>query len=127
MDKGAFIMHRIPGSNADINSEATRSVSKMEATISHRPVLKTVVGKYCAADTDSDGRFCSLFQRMESGEWKARYVKHWYEKDKLIPIIPNLVPELDERELQRFSVGNRYLTCCREGTTDGVKVSTDMS
>lgn len=125
MDKGAFIMHRIHGSTTDINPEATRAVTKMKATISQRFKMKTVDGKDCEVDAESDCRFCFLFQRMENGEWKARYVRHWYEKDKLIPVNPNLVPVLDEKELAKFPVGYRYLAYCQEATM-GVKVSTDM-
>ncbi|KAF7512661.1 hypothetical protein GJ744_000922 [Endocarpon pusillum] len=61
MAKGTFIMHRILGSTTDINSEATRAVSEMKATISQRFLLQTADGKDCEADTESDCRFCSLF------------------------------------------------------------------
>src|SRR6266536_1825410 len=125
MDKGAFIMHRIHGSTTDINLEATRAVTKMKATISQRFKMKTADGKDCEVDAESDCRFCFLFERNGDGDWKARYVRHWYEKDKLIPVNPNHVPVLDEKELERFPVGYRYLAYCQEATM-GVKVSVDM-
>jgi hypothetical protein len=125
MDKGAFIMHRIHGTTTDINAEATRAVTKMKATISQRFELKTVDDKTCEADAESDCRFCFFFSRNEKNEWKAQYTRHWYEKDKLIPVNPNLVPALDEARLQRYPVGYRYLAYCQEATM-GVKVALDL-
>lgn len=74
MDKGAFIMHRCHGISTDVNTEATRAVTKMKATITQRFVLDGV-----EADAESDCRFC-FFWHKHNGEWRARYVRHWYEK-----------------------------------------------
>ena len=63
---------------------------------------------------------------MESGGWKARYVRHRYEQDKLIPVNPSLVPVLDEKALRRFPVRYRYSVYCQEATMDRVRVSTEM-
>lgn len=75
MDKGAFIMHRCHGSTTDINVEATRAVTKMKATITQRFTIDD-----CEVDAESDCRFCFFWVKMDSGEWRARYVRHWYEK-----------------------------------------------
>nr|KAK5442243.1 hypothetical protein LTR18_006096 [Exophiala xenobiotica] len=120
MDTGAFIMHRCHGVTSDINLDATRAVTKMKATITQRFNLDG-----CEADAESDCRFCFFWVKTEAGEWRARYVRHWYEKDKLIPVNPNKVPKLDEQELQRYPVGYRYLAYCQEKTM-GVKVLLDM-
>jgi hypothetical protein len=135
MDNGAFIMHRCHGTSTDINTEATRAVTKMKATITQRFFFDD--GE---ADAESDCRFCFFWVKTESGEWRARYVRHWYEKvrvhatrqyvglpfqDKLIPVNPNRVPKLDEEALQRFPSGYRYLAYCQEKTM-GVKVLLDM-
>jgi hypothetical protein len=76
MDRGAFIHHRIHGSTTDINTDATRAVTKMKATISQRFVLKSADGKDCEVDAESDCRFCFFFMRNKTNEWKARWVRH---------------------------------------------------
>jgi hypothetical protein len=75
MDHGAFIMHRCHGISTDINVEATRAVTKMKATITQRFNLDGI-----EADAESDCRFCFFWMKMDNGEWKARFVRHWYEK-----------------------------------------------
>ena len=75
MDKGAFIMHRCHGSSTDINADATRAVTKMKATITQRFELEG-----CEVDAESDCRFCFFWVRNEEGEWRAKFVRHWYEK-----------------------------------------------
>lgn len=126
MDKGAFIMHRVHGSTTDINPEATRAVTKMKATITQRfDALECVSGGTCEADAESDCRFIFFFQKESDGRWLARFVRHWYEKDKLIPVNPRKVPELDEERLKKYPTGYRYLAYCQEETM-GVQVLLDL-
>lgn len=126
MDKGAFIMHRIHGSTTDINPEATRAVTKMKATITQRfESLECVSGGTCEADAESDCRFIFFFQKESDGRWLARFVRHWYEKDKLLPINPMRVPKLDEERLKGYPTGYRYLAYCQEETM-GVQVLLDL-
>jgi len=117
MDKGAFIMHRCHGATTDINTEATRAVTKMKATITQR---FTIDG--CEVDTESDCRFCFFWIKEAegpvAGEWRAKYVRHWYEKDKLLAINPAKVPVLDKERLEKLPVGYRYLAYCQEATMD---------
>jgi hypothetical protein len=120
MDRGAFIMHRIHGSSTDITPDAKRAITKMKATITQR---FTIDG--CEADAESDCRFCFFWEKQSTGDWKARFVRHWYEKDKLIPVNPAKVPKLDEDKLNGFPSGYRYLAYCQEATM-GVKVLLDM-
>ena len=120
MDKGAFIMHRCHGTTTDISPLGDRAVTKMKATITQRFVIQN-----CEVDAESDCRFCFFWQKEESGEWKARFVRHWYEKDKLIAVNPARVPKLDEESLEGFPVGYRYLAYCQEETM-GVSVMRDM-
>ncbi|KAK5293094.1 hypothetical protein LTR16_001772 [Cryomyces antarcticus] len=117
------------GASTEINPSATRATTKMEATITQR---FTIHG--CDVDAESDCRFCFFWEKGTSsppatgipdGEWRARFVRHWYEKDKLIPINPAKVPTLDEEKLQGFPTGYRYLAYCQEATM-GVKVMLDM-
>ena len=58
-------------------------------------------------------------------KWKARWVHRWYEKDKLIPVDPRKVPELDDELLKTFPSGYRYLAYCQK-TTMGLEVMTDL-
>jgi hypothetical protein len=120
MDNGAFIMHRIHGSTTDINADATRAVTKMKATITQR---FTIDG--CDVDAESDCRFCFFFEKEADGRWLARFVRHWYEKDKLIPVDPRRIPKMDDEKLNTFPVGYRYLAYCQEETM-GAKVMRDM-
>lgn len=120
MDTGAFIMHRVHGSSTDITPDATRAVTKMKATITQRFAIDG-----CEVDAEADCRFCFFWERIDSGEWRARFVRHWYEKDKLIPVNPGKVPVLDEEKLERYPRGYRYLAYCQE-LTMGVKVLLDM-
>jgi hypothetical protein len=121
MDNGVFIMHRVHGSTTDINPSATRAVTKMKATITQRFMIDS-----CLVDAESDCRFCFFWSKDPStGNWGANYVRHWYEKDKLIPVDPRKVPRLDDEKLMRFPSGYRYLAYCQEETM-GVKVMLDM-
>ncbi|EKG14434.1 hypothetical protein MPH_08423 [Macrophomina phaseolina MS6] len=119
MDKGAFIMHRCHGTTSDINPEGTRAVTKMKATITQRFRLDGV-----EVDAECDCRFCFFFEKVE-GRWGARFVRHWYEKDKLIPVNPAKIPVLDERKLEGYPQGYKCLAYCQEATM-GIKVLTDM-
>lgn len=80
MDNGAFIMHRCTGASTDINTEATRAVTKLKATITQRFEIDG-----CEVDAESDCRFCFFFEKgtdevtdIAKGEWRARFVRHWY-------------------------------------------------
>lgn len=79
MDGGAFIMHRCHGSSTDIDTSARRAVTKMKATITQRFVLDGDI----EVDAESDCRFCFFWEKDDSGDWRARYVRHWYEKVRL--------------------------------------------
>ncbi|RVX72314.1 Uncharacterized protein B0A52_04519 [Exophiala mesophila] len=123
-------MHRCHGITTDINRSATRAVTKMKATITQRFVLDG-----CEVDAESDCRFLFFWIKVDDratpveegqdGEWRARWVRHWYEKDKLIAVNPGKVPVLDEAKLEQFPSGYRYLAYCQEQTM-GVQVLKDM-
>ncbi|KAJ6108658.1 hypothetical protein N7523_009981 [Penicillium sp. IBT 18751x] len=119
MDKGAFIMHRCHGVTTDITPEATRAVTKLKATITQR---FTIDG--CDVDAEADCRFIFFFEKAD-GRWGARFVRHWYEKDKLLPVNPNKVPKLDEVKLASYPEGYKCLAYCQE-LTMGVSVLKDM-
>lgn len=120
MDAGAFIMHRCHGISTDIDASATRATTKMKATITQRFMIEG-----CQVDAESDCRFLFFWLKMPDGEWRARYVRHWYEKDKLIAVDPRKVPSLDDEKLMGFPEGYRYLAYCQE-VSMGVEVKKDM-
>ncbi|KAK1820217.1 Vacuolar protease A [Friedmanniomyces endolithicus] len=127
MDDGKFIMHRCLGVSTDISPEGDRAVTKMKAHITQRFVIDG-----CEVDVDVDCRFCYFWEKgtegvndIAKGEWRARLVRHWYEKDKLIPVNPNKVPKLEEVELEKHPYGYRYLSYCWL-TEYGIKLSDDL-
>jgi hypothetical protein len=131
MDKGAFIMHRVHGSSTDIAPDGIRAVTKMKATITQRFAGLQCMsgGGECEVDAESDCRFIFFWQKETEGEmvgeWRARFVRHWYEKDKLIPVNPARIPKLDGERLKGYPTGYRYLAYCQEETM-GVKVLLDL-
>lgn len=117
-------MHRIHGTSVDILDN--RAICKMKATITQRFTLDGV-----EVDAESDCRFCFFFERYGSGQWGAKLVRHWYEKDKLIPVDPRKIPDLDDDLLATFPIGYRYLGYCQEKTMASptgasIKVKRDM-
>lgn len=119
MDKGAFIMHRCHGVTTDITPQGDRAVTKMKATITQRFVIDG-----CEVDAEADCRFCFFFEKVY-GRWAARFVRHWYEKDKLIPVNPTRMPVLDIARLEEYPQGYKCLAYCQE-LIMGVKVARDM-
>jgi hypothetical protein len=121
MDRGAFIMHRVHGSTTDINKTATRAVTKMKATITQRFTLDGA-----QVDAESDCRFCFFWSKdAVSMHWGANFVRHWYEKDKLIPVDPRKIPSIDDALLNKFPEGYRYLAYCQEKVL-GLEIMVDM-
>lgn len=119
MDKGAFIMHRCHGTSTDITPDGTRAVTKLKATITQRFEVDGI-----EFDVEADCRFCFFFEKVD-GRWGARLVRHWYEKDKVIPANPARYPAMDEERLKKYPPGYRYLAYWQEYTM-GVSVLLDM-
>ncbi|KAJ5814628.1 hypothetical protein N7474_006405 [Penicillium riverlandense] len=119
MDKGAFIMHRCHGTTTDITPDGHRAVTKMKATITQRFVIDGV-----EVDVECDCRFCFFFEKVD-GRWGARFVRHWYEKDKIIPVNPSKIPKIDDTKLASYPEGYKFLAYCQEKTMD-VSVIKDM-
>ena len=124
-------MHRVHGSSTDIAPDGIRAVTKMKATITQRFAGLQCMsgGEECEADAESDCRLIFFWQKETqgemAGEWRARFVRHWYEKDKLNPVNPARVPKVDGESLKGYPTGYRYLAYCQEETM-GVKVSLDL-
>jgi hypothetical protein len=67
-----------------------------------------------------------MFFENENSNWGARFVRHFYEKDKLIAIDPRHIPEIDDEKLMAFPVGYRHLAYCQETCFPGLQVKRDM-
>lgn len=63
---------------------------------------------------------------VQSSKWGARFVRHFYEKDKLIAVDPRRIPIIDDEKLKDFPVGYRYLAYCQETCMPGIQVKRDM-
>ncbi len=107
-EKGVFIMHRECGTLAELGSPASapnRAIGKMKATITHRFTFPEA-----QFDVDCDCRFIFFCERQADGSgWKARYVKLFYEKDKVVPVDGYTAPRYSEEELGKYPLGYRYL------------------
>ncbi|KAK3374585.1 hypothetical protein B0H63DRAFT_399567 [Podospora didyma] len=114
-DQGVFIMHRECGTLAELSSQHGRAVGKMKATITHRFTVSAADGKADGTagaqfDVDCDCRFIFFCEKNSTtGEWKARYVKLFYEKDKVVPVDGCTAPRFSKEELDRYPDGYRYL------------------
>ncbi|KAK6078496.1 NACHT domain protein [Seiridium cupressi] len=115
-DKGDFIMHRECGTLVDYSAEYGRAIGKMKATITQRfKTPQSLATKDCPTgtefDVDCDCRFIFFcFKDPESGgDWKARYVKLFYEKDKIVPVDGIHAPKFSEELLESFPEGYSHL------------------
>lgn len=116
-EKGVKIAHRANGATVDIATSGpcarSRGVGKLKATITQRFVMKTAGGEPCEVDVDADCTLCFFVEKKPSddgvGEWKAHFFKGFYTKDKMSPVDPRRIPELDDAKLSSFPDGYKYL------------------
>ncbi|KAK3358505.1 hypothetical protein B0T24DRAFT_540561 [Lasiosphaeria ovina] len=118
-EQGVFIMHRECGTLAELSAEHGRAVGKMKATITHRFTVSPSDGKRDGSegsqfDVDCDCRFIFFCEKVPQGDgstsvWKARYVKLFYEKDKVVPADGYTAPRFTSDELAPYPEGYRYL------------------
>ncbi|KAK7429109.1 hypothetical protein QQZ08_004324 [Neonectria magnoliae] len=99
--------------------QGTLAVTKLKATITQRFEVDGV-----EFDVEADCRFCFFFEKVDD-IWGARLVRHWYEKDKVIPTNPAKIPTIDEEKLKLYPPGYKYLAYFQEATM-GVTVLADM-
>jgi hypothetical protein len=62
-----------------------------------------------------------MFFEKRGDRWGACFVRHFYEKDKLIPVDPRKVPALEDDVLNSFAEGYRFLSYCQSKTILGFK------
>ncbi len=110
-------MHRECGTCVDLNPETRRAVGKMKATITQRfaiPGDPKCGVEPVVFDVDCDCRFhffCLEQPAAYAGgapEWKVRYVKLIYDKDKVVPVDGKTAPTFS-RDVLRCPEGYRYL------------------
>lgn len=114
-ENGVFIMHRECGTLTELSSAHGRAIGKMKATITHRFKFAPSNGSGPAGaeeaqfDVDCDCRFIFFCEKQADGAWKAKYVKLFYEKDKVVPVDGALAPKFSHDELQMYPEGYKYL------------------
>lgn len=102
--RGDNIAHRENGVLANVNLKTGRGIGKMKATITQRFTMQGI-----PIDIDCDCRFI-FFCKLEGKEWKAQYVKLFYEKDKVVPVDGKTVPDFPKEELAKYTEGYQYLS-----------------
>ncbi|KAI1122557.1 hypothetical protein F5Y10DRAFT_72199 [Nemania abortiva] len=111
--RGDFIMHRECGTLVDLNPQTRRAVGKMKATITQRFTIPGDAERGVEPvvfDVDCDCRFHFFcLQQPGDPEWKVRYVKLIYDKDKVVPVDGKTAPTFSEDALRRYPKGYRYL------------------
>jgi SnoaL-like domain len=114
--KGVSILHFLGGSAIEVRGD--RAVAQTKMTISQRGLVEGV-----PCDIVCTGRFHDFVVRHE-GEWKLLHRQPIYEKDRIDPIDPALVPRIDAERLASFPEGYRHLAYIQTGI--GYRVKMDM-
>jgi len=116
-------MHRECGTLVELNSDATRAVGKMKATITQRFSMPAQQGMHhplspasnddgkgeVEFDIDCDCRFIFFCAKDDAGAWKTHYVKLDYDKDKVVPADGKSAPVFSADETKSYPEGYKYL------------------
>src|SRR6516225_10044715 len=114
--RGVRILHFLGGSSIDVNN--SRGIAQTKMTISQRAPVEGVV-----CDVVCTGRFYDFFEKRR-GRWGIVLRRLIYEKDRIDPVDPAAVLNLDQALLARFPIGYRHLAYLQ--TKIGYKVKEDM-
>jgi hypothetical protein len=115
-DRGVSILHFLGGSSIDI--AGNRAIAQTKMTISQRG---DVDGVRC--DVVCTGRFYDFIERR-GGRWGLVLRQPIYEKDRIDPVDPAAVLDLDRGILDKFPEGYRHLAYIQ--TKIGYAVKADM-
>ena len=119
-DKGVSILHFLGGTS--IHIEGNRAIAQTKMTISQRGMVEGEAGPVLC-DVVCTGRFHDFVEKHE-GEWKLLHRQPIYEKDRIDPVDPVAVLQLDQQALAAFPEGYRHLAYIQ--TRIGYKVKMDM-
>jgi hypothetical protein len=100
-DGGVRILHFLGGSTIDV--AGARGIAQTKMTITQRAEVEGVL-----CDVVCTGRFYDFFERR-GGRWGLVLRQPIYEQDRLDPVTPGALPELDRELLAGFPVGYRHL------------------
>ena len=115
-ERGVSILHFLGGTSIDLAGD--RAVAQTKMTISQRATVHEV-----ECDVVCTGRFYDFLERR-GGRWGIVLRQPIYEKDRLDPVNPTAMLELDDELLRRFPVGYRHLAYVQTGI--GYEVKRDM-
>lgn len=118
--KGVSILHFLGGSAIEVAGD--RAIAQTKMTISQRGMVEAVGGPVLC-DVVCTGRFYDFVTRHE-GRWKLLHRQPIYEKDRIDPVDPSAVLQLDQAALSAFPEGYRHLAYIQ--TRIGYKVKMDM-
>jgi hypothetical protein len=115
-ERGVRILHFLGGTSIDI--AGARAITQTKMTISQRAVVENVL-----CDVVCTGRFYDFLEKRK-GRWGMVLRQPIYEKDRLDPVDPAMVPKLAPDLLARFPEGYRHLAYLQ--TRIGYAVKPDM-
>ena len=118
--KGVSILHFLGGSAVEVAGE--RAIAQTKMTISQRGMVEGASGPVLC-DVVCTGRFYDFVVRHE-GSWKLLHRQPIYETDRIDPVDPSAVLQLDQPALAGFPEGYRHLAYIQ--TRIGYKVKMDM-
>jgi SnoaL-like domain len=116
LDNGVNILHFLGGSSIRVAGD--RAVAQTKMMISQRAEVEGV-----PCDVSCTGRFYDLFERRDD-RWGMVLRQPIYEKDRLDPIEPGVVPKLDPQILSVYPVGYQHLAYLQHNI--GYEVKKDM-
>jgi hypothetical protein len=100
-EKGVNILHYTGASQSVVSG--TRAISQTRMTIMQRGEVHGVL-----VDVSCIGRFYDFFEKR-GGRWGIVLRQPIYEKDRMDPVAPGEVVDLDQDVLARFPEGYRHL------------------
>jgi hypothetical protein len=100
-NKGVHILHSLGGWTCEL--AGLRALSQVKMTIHQRAPLDGIL-----VDVTCMGRFYDFFEKRD-GRWAIVRRQPIYEKDRLDPVDPSAVPQLDTQILARCPEGYRHL------------------
>ena len=118
--KGVSILHFLGGSAIEVAGD--RAIAQTKMTISQRGMVEGQNGPVLC-DVVCTGRFYDFVTRHE-GQWKLIHRQPIYEKDRIDPVDPTAVLNLDQKVLATFPEGYRHLAYIQ--TRIGYNVKMDM-